>query len=68
MMAQSSQGYPNRGRGEVSPRSLAMLAKLGYTVDWIEDWDLYHRLSGEVHCGSNTKRALPASKWWESVQ
>jgi len=42
------------------------LAKHGITVRWIEDWDLYHRLSGEVHCGSNTKRALPVNKWWES--
>jgi protein-arginine deiminase len=44
------------------------MAKVGYTVDWIEDWDLYHRLSGEVHCGSNTKRAIVATKWWESVR
>ena len=41
--------------------------KHGITIDWIEDWDLYHRLDGEVHCGSNTKRALPENaKWWES--
>jgi protein-arginine deiminase len=41
--------------------------KHGITVQFIEDWDLYHRLSGEVHCGSNTKRALPTNgRWWES--
>ena len=43
------------------------LAPLGIKVAWIEDWDLYHRLSGEVHCGTNSKRALlPDEKWWTS--
>ncbi|HSQ62290.1 MAG TPA: protein-arginine deiminase family protein, partial [Polyangiaceae bacterium] len=43
------------------------LAPLGINVVWIEDWDLYHRLSGEVHCGTNSKRGLmPGEKWWES--
>lgn len=42
-------------------------AKQGITVHWIEDWDLYHRLSGEVHCGTNTKRKIPENvRWWES--
>jgi len=41
------------------------LAPLGIKVLWIEDWDLYHRLDGEVHCGTNSKRALlPDEKWW----
>jgi protein-arginine deiminase len=43
------------------------LMPYGVTVRWIEDWDLYHRLDGEVHCGSNTTRAIPTNtKWWES--
>jgi protein-arginine deiminase len=41
------------------------LAAIGVKVVWIEDWDLYHRLSGEVHCGTNSKRALlDGEKWW----
>jgi protein-arginine deiminase len=45
----------------------AAFAKHGINVHYIENWDLYHRASGEVHCGSNTKRALPANGfWWES--
>ncbi len=36
-------------------------------VHWIENWDLYHRLDGEIHCGSNTTRVIPdASLWWEA--
>ena len=42
-------------------------APLGITVHWIENWNLYHRLLGEVHCGTNTTRAIPANvSWWES--
>ena len=43
------------------------LAKIGVKVAWIEDWDLYHREIGEVHCGTNSKRGLlPNERWWES--
>ena len=38
----------------------------GITVHFIEDWNLYHRLEGEVHCGSNALRTPPTAKWWES--
>jgi protein-arginine deiminase len=42
------------------------LAPLGITVDFAEDWDEYHAALGEVHCGSNTRRKIPETKWWES--
>jgi protein-arginine deiminase len=39
----------------------------GITVHFVEDWNLYHRLEGEVHCGSNAKRALQTDmRWWET--
>ena len=38
----------------------------GVNVHWVEDWDLYHRLLGEVHCGSNATREIPDVKWWET--
>jgi len=41
------------------------LQPFGVNVSWIEDWDLYHRLLGEVHCGTNATRQV-VSKWWES--
>jgi protein-arginine deiminase len=42
------------------------LADRNVTVHWVEDWYLYHILDGEVHCGSNTKRVVPAThRWWE---
>lgn len=45
----------------------AALQPYGVTVHWIEDWDTYHRYDGEVHCGSNTTRAIPTNTtWWES--
>lgn len=42
------------------------LAPYGITVKWTEDWDLYHRLLGEVHCGSNADRKIPGTAWWVS--
>lgn len=42
------------------------LAAIGITVDWVEDWDAYHRIFGEVHCGTNTTRRVPEARWWES--
>lgn len=41
------------------------LAPYGYTVKWVENWNLYHRMAGEVHCGTNAMRAIPSTKWWE---
>ncbi len=44
------------------------LSKIGITVDWVEDWDAYHRVFGEVHCGTNTTRKIPDARWWESAR
>lgn len=41
------------------------LAPHGITISWIEDWE-YHISAGEVHCGTNTRRHVPAAKWWEA--
>ncbi len=42
------------------------LAEIGMAAHFVEDWDLYHRLLGEVHCGSNATRAIPSARWWET--
>jgi protein-arginine deiminase len=42
------------------------LKPLGITVHFAEDWDEYHAALGEVHCGTNTRRKIPDTKWWES--
>ncbi|MEW5848158.1 MAG: protein-arginine deiminase family protein [Myxococcota bacterium] len=39
------------------------LGALGLTVMFADDWDLYHRLGGEVHCGTNAARRMEAA-WW----
>jgi protein-arginine deiminase len=57
--------------GGVDPFKVALeqaLATVGVRVVWIEDWDLFHAAAGEVHCGSNTQRAIPAFKWWEQAR
>lgn len=33
---------------------------------FIDDWYAYHELLGEVHCGTNVRRAPPSDvHWWE---
>jgi protein-arginine deiminase len=44
------------------------LSAQGIEVEWVEDWDGYHRNLGEVHCGSNVFRAIPTAKWWEAAR
>lgn len=33
-------------------------------IRFANDWNLYHRLAGNVHCGTAAKRVLPAENWW----
>jgi protein-arginine deiminase len=44
----------------------AALAPHGITVHWVDDWNLYHRGLGNVHCATNALRQVPAVKWWET--
>ncbi len=44
----------------------ASLEPLGYNIQWVDDWLLYHINLGEVHCATNSARAIPSNKWWES--
>ncbi len=42
------------------------VASMGLNVNWTEDWYDYHIQEGEVHCGSNVTRKVPANPaWWE---
>lgn len=34
---------------------------------WLDDWDWYHMMLGEVHCGSNTIRTPSETPWWEDA-
>jgi hypothetical protein len=49
-----------------------VLEDIGLTVHWIDDWYTYHRMEGEVHCGTNVKRRPPEldadsnfRQWWD---
>jgi hypothetical protein len=32
-----------------------------------DDWDWYHRLEGEVHCGTAARRTTFGFPWWEKL-
>ena len=45
----------------------ASMTTLGITVYWVEDWDLFHSLDGEIHCATNVDRLVGAGEtWWTS--
>jgi len=41
------------------------LSGLGVTLHPIDDWDDYHVLYGEIHCGTNVLREPWDTPWWE---
>ncbi|KAI8505750.1 protein-arginine deiminase [Branchiostoma belcheri] len=43
----------------------SQLEPLGLTCHFVNDWDSYHLMLGEVHCGSNTRRKPFKFKWWD---
>jgi protein-arginine deiminase len=41
------------------------LGTIGISVDFVDDWDTYHRNDGEIHCGTKVKRTPLNTNWWE---
>ena len=42
---------------------------MGLVVHFVDDWEWYHALDGEVHCGSNVDAAPPAGdQWWKVLK
>ena len=36
----------------------------GVETHYIDDWDTYHMMMGEVHCGTNSLRTPSDAQWW----
>lgn len=44
----------------------ALMRAEGITAHFAEQWDILHAAEGEVHCGTNALRRIPArAAWWE---
>jgi len=43
----------------------AAFARAGYTSVIEADSRWYHNSQGNIHCGTNVRRAIPAYLWWE---
>jgi len=37
----------------------------GLRVTFTDDWEAYHALGGEAHCGTNQEGPPPPIRWWE---
>ncbi|XP_011611944.1 protein-arginine deiminase type-2 [Takifugu rubripes] len=42
----------------------SLMEGLGLKCTFIDDFASYHKLLGEVHCGSNVRRGMFDFKWW----
>ncbi|KAM8914371.1 protein-arginine deiminase type-2 isoform 1-T1 [Spinachia spinachia] len=52
------------GRCALEAEMLSLLCGLGLSCTFIDDFATYHKLLGEVHCGSNVRREPFDFKWW----
>jgi protein-arginine deiminase len=41
------------------------LASCDVKVMFVDAWDAYHVMAGEIHCGTNTLRRLRDAEWWK---
>ncbi|XP_076003259.1 protein-arginine deiminase type-2 isoform X2 [Genypterus blacodes] len=52
------------GRCALETEMCSLMEGLGLTCNFIDDFASYHKLLGEVHCGSNVRREPFDFKWW----
>ncbi|XP_053432693.1 protein-arginine deiminase type-1 [Nycticebus coucang] len=55
------------GRCCLEEKVQSLLEPLGLHCIFIDDYLSYHRLSGEIHCGTNVRRKPFPFKWWNMV-
>ena len=51
-------------KGEFTSRLNGIGYDDGASIRFVDDWNVYHRNVGEVHCGTNVKRDPSRSDWW----
>ena len=55
------------GRCCLEEKVRALLEPLGLHCTFIDDFFSYHKLLGDVHCGTNVRRQPFSSKWWHML-
>lgn len=48
-------------------RALEQVMPSGLDLLFVDDWDVYHLAEGEVHCGTNVRRAPTTIPWWRDA-
>ncbi|XP_016074937.1 PREDICTED: protein-arginine deiminase type-1 [Miniopterus natalensis] len=55
------------GRCCLEEKVRSLLEPLGLHCTFIDDYLSYHKLLGEIHCGTNVRRQPFSFKWWRMV-
>lgn len=53
-----------KGKCALETEMCSLMEPLGLHCTFIDDFAPYHKLLGEVHCGSNVLREPSTFKWW----
>lgn len=53
-----------KGQCALETEVCSLLEPLGLKCTFIDDFATYHKLLGEVHCGSNVRREPSPFRWW----
>ncbi|XP_048054928.1 protein-arginine deiminase type-2 isoform X1 [Megalobrama amblycephala] len=53
-----------KGQCALETEMCSLLEPLGLKCTFIDDFASYHKLLGEVHCGSNVRREPSPFRWW----
>jgi protein-arginine deiminase len=54
------------GKCQIESEVERLLNPLGLVCHFVDTWEDYHIMSGELHCGTNTRRQPFAQPWWEA--
>ena len=57
-----------KGECQLEATVRGLLEPLGLTCHFIDDWDIYFRTFGELHCGTNVMRQPFGIPWWHCPQ
>lgn len=60
-------GPPVDGEDVIARAIRTALSSHGIQVHFVDVWETYHWLGGEIHCGTNTVRRISNPMWWKAA-
>jgi protein-arginine deiminase len=58
---------PNVGKQDLFEEYFVSIIPKNIRIYFINNWDSYYLLDGDIHCGTNVKRTPFKRKWWSHM-